>query len=209
MNNLKLKSSVRFIFYPKSWIKNKITGEVRWFEAIGRNAEDAAAAHWAFFNSHDKIENLGSSFFETKTFNSLDNTQMNQQRKEYLLKVSIKINQNTGVKEDLYNNVTYEYLCSVFLGTPFGNNSSKGSELPGAIWGYGGGGVAVEKKFVKGFISKAAVFQLFDAYMSLQDVGTGSDVASNDRARAVNYFNEKTKNYIDNEVLFQIKQHKF
>lgn len=208
MNNLKLKSSVRFIFYPKSWIKNKITGEVRWFEAIGRNAEDAAAAHWAFFNSHDKIENLGSSFFETKTFNSMDNTQMNQQRKEYLLKVSIKINQNTGVKEDLYNNITYEYLCSFFLGTPFGNNSSKGSELPGVIWGYGGGGVAVEKKFVKGLVSFSS-FNLFDSFMSSQDIEMGSDKNSNDRAKAVNDFNSRTKNYIDNEVLLNIKLHKF
>lgn len=206
MNNLKLKSSVRFIFYPKSWIKNKITGEVRWFEAIGRNAEDAAAAHWAFFNSHDKIENLGNSFFDTKTFNSMDNAQMNQQRKEYLLKVSIKINQNTGVREDLYNNITYKYLCSVFLGTPFGNNSSKGSDLPGVIWSYGGSDLITKKlpyTLVKGTVFTA------DLILSSQTAGIGSDMASNTRAEAVNCFKTRTIHYLDSEILFKIKQHKF
>lgn len=209
MKNKQFKLNNVFISYPKCWIKNKNTGEVKWFESPSGKAEDVAARYWAFFDIKDKMENLGSSFFDTKTYNYLDNAQIYEQQKEYLFQVSIKINKNTGVKEDPYNNIAFEYLCSIFLNTSFGNNSLKGSDLPGVIWGYGGGGVLAEKKIVKGFISKATVFQFFDAYMSSIDVGVGSDVTSNARAKAVNYFKERTKAYIDNQVLFRIKQHIF
>jgi hypothetical protein len=206
MNNLQSKKKVAFIFYPKSWIKNKLTGEVKWFEAISRNAEDAAAMHWAFFDSKGKMENLGSSFFDAKTNNCLDNAQIQKQQKAYLLAVSLKINKSTGVKEDPLNNIAFEYLSSVFLGTPFGNNSNNGSDLPGVIWDYGGSDFITRKlpyTFVKG-----SVFAL-DLVLSSQDAGLGSDIASNVRAKAVNYFMTRTKNYIDNDVLFRIKQHKF
>lgn len=206
MNSSQLKNSSRFIFYPKSWIKNKITGEVRWFESIGRNAEDEAATHWAFFDSRGKIENLGNSFFDTKTYNSLDNAQIHEQQKAYLLKVSIKINKNTGVKADPFNNITFEYLCSIFLGTLFGNNSSKGSDLPGVIWDYGGSDFITKK--LPYTLVKGSVFTL-DLVLSSQTAGIGSDRVSNVRADAVYYFNKRTKSYIDNEVLFRIKNHKF
>lgn len=206
MNSLQLKNSSRFIFYPKSWIKNKITGEVRWFESIGRNAEEEAARHWAFFDSRGKIENLGNSFFDVRTNNSLDNAQIQEQQKAYLLEVSKKINSNTGVKEDPYNNITFEYLCSIFLGTSFGNNSSKGSDLPGVIWGYGGSDFIAKK--LPYTLVKGSVFTL-DLALNSQSAGVASDIASNKRASAVNYFKTRTNNYIDNDVLFRIKQHKF
>lgn len=206
MKSLQLKKSVAFISYPKSWIKNKLTGEVKWFESISNNAEDAAAMHWAFFDSRGKMENLGSSFFDTKTYNSLDNSQIQKQQKAYLLAVSLKINKSTGVKEDPFNNITFEYLSSIFLGTPFGNKSNNSSDLPGVIWDYGGSDFITRKlpyTFVKG-----SVFAL-DLVLSSQGAGSGSDIASNVRAKAVNYFMTRTKNYIDNDVLFRIKQHKF
>lgn len=207
MKSLQLKKSVAFISYPKSWIKNKLTGEVKWFESISNNAEDAAAMHWAFFDSRGKMENLGSSFFDTKTYNSLDNSQIQKQQKAYLLAVSLKINKSTGVKEDPFNNITFEYLSSIFLGTIFGSKSNNGSDLPGVIWDYGGG-VTAEKKLVGGLVS-FATYNLFDSFMSSQDAGVGSDIASNVRAKAVNYFMTRTKSFIDNEVLFRIKHHKF
>lgn len=207
MKSLQLKKSVAFISYPKSWIKNKLTGEVKWFESISNNAEDAAAMHWAFFDSRGKMENLGSSFFDTKTYNSLDNSQIQKQQKAYLLAVSLKINKSTGVKEDPFNNITFEYLSSIFLGTPFGSKSNNSSDLPGVIWDYGGG-VTAEKKLVGGLVS-FATYNLFDSFMSSQDAGVGSDIASNVRAKAVNYFMTRTKSFIDNEVLFRIKHHKF
>ena len=206
MKSLQLKKSVAFISYPKSWIKNKLTGEVKWFESISNNAEDAAAMHWAFFDSRGKMENLGSSFFDTKTYNSLDNSQIQKQQKAYLLAVSLKINKSTGVKEDPFNNITFEYLSSIFLGTPFGSKSNNSSDLPGVIWDYGGSDFITRKlpyTFVKG-----SVFAL-DLVLSSQGAGSGSDIASNVRAKAVNYFMTRTKNYIDNDVLFRIKQHKF
>jgi hypothetical protein len=206
MNSLKIKRTSAFIFYPKCWIKNKLTGEVRWFEALGRNAEDAAAMHWAFFDSRDKMQNLGSSFFDTKSNDSLDNAQIYKQQMAYLLEVAIKINKNTGVKEDPYNNITFEYLMSIFLGTSFGNNTNKSSDLPGVIWSYGGSDFITKK--LPYTLVKGSVFT-FDLFMSSQNAGLGSDVASNDRARAINYFETKTKSYIGNETLFKIKQHTF
>jgi hypothetical protein len=206
MKSLQLKRSITFIFYPKSWIKNKLTGEVKWFEATSRNAEDAAAMHWAFFDSKGKMENLGSSFFGIKTNNSLDNAQIWKQQKAYLLAVSLKINNSTGVKEDLFINIAFEYLSSIFLGTPFGSNPNNGSDLPGVIWDYGGSDFITRKlpyTFVKG-----SVFAL-DLFLSSEGAGAGSDIASNVRANAVNYFNLRTKNYIDNDVLLRIKLHKF
>jgi hypothetical protein len=207
MKSLRLKKSVAFISYPKSWIKNKLTGEVKWFEANSRNAEDAAAMHWAFFDSKGKMENLGSSFFDTKTNNSLDNSQIQKQQKAYLLAVSLKINKSTGVKEDPFNNITFEYLSSIFLGTPFGSKSNNSSDLPGVIWDYGGGNF-VESKLPNTKIVRLG-FKSLDIYLSSENVGMGSDMVSNVRANAVNYFMTRTKNYIDSEVLFRIKQHKF
>jgi hypothetical protein len=207
MNNLQSKKKVAFIFYPKSWIRNKLTGEVKWFESISNNAEDAAAMHWAFFDSRGKIENLGSSFFDTKTNNCLDNTQIRKQQKAYLLAVSLKINKNTGVKEDPFNNITFEYLSSIFLGTPFGSKSNNDSDLPGLIWDLGGSDYITRK--LPYTLVEGSVFVLDNIFLASEAMGAGADRASHIRSDAVNYFKTRTKNHIDNDVLFRIKQHKF
>jgi RHS repeat-associated protein len=190
------------------WEKNKETGEVKWFDGTGKQAENAATKHWGFLDGRGKTENLGSSFFGTKTNNELDNAQIHQQQYDYLSSAANKINQQAGVKQEGFgNNITLEYLSSKFLGTSFGNNSNKGSDLPGVIWDYGGG-VKVEKYFVKGLVS-AAAYNLFDAYLSSQDLGVGSDRTSHIRADAVNYFKTVTIDYITPTTLFNINLHKF
>jgi hypothetical protein len=207
MNDLQSKKKVAFVFYPKSWIRNKLTGEVKWFESISNNAEDAAAMHWAFFDSRGKMENLGSSFFDTKTNNSLDNSQIQKQQKAYLRVVSLKINKNTGVKEDPCNNITFEYLSSIFLGTPFGRKSNNDSYLPGLIWDYGGSDFVTRK--LPYALIKGSVAVLDHVFLASEAMGAGADRAPHIRSDAVNYFKTRTKNYIDSDVLFRIKQHKF
>lgn len=206
MKSLKFKSNSTFIFDRMCWIKNKITGEVKWFESLSEKAEDAAAKHWAFFDRRDKMENLGNSFFDTKTYDSLDNAQIKKHQRAYLLQVSIKINKDTGVKGNPCNNITFEYLSSIFLRTSFRNNSNKNYELPEIIWGFGAG-VKAENKGTKELMS-FGTSNLSDSFIS-QNAVIGSYVASNDRARAINYFETKTKSYISNHTLFRIKQHRF
>ena len=171
---------------PDDWIKNKITGEVKWFEGTGKKAEAAAAQHWGLFDSKGKTENLGSSFFGTKTNNSLDNAQIRKEQSSYLHDVSLKINDKAGVKQKGFgNNITQEYLSSVFLGTPFGNNSNNDSDLPGVIWDYGWSDFIARK--LPYTAVKGAVF-ILDIALSSEGAGAGSDRASNERADAVNYF---------------------
>ncbi|MEO8255555.1 MAG: hypothetical protein ABI554_14340, partial [Flavobacterium sp.] len=70
-----------------------------------------------------------------------------------------------------------------------------------------GGGVTVEKRFVKGLVS-AASYNLFDAYLSSWEMGAGSDRSSHDRANAVNFFKTTTINFLNQETLFKINLHK-
>jgi hypothetical protein len=191
------------------WIKNNGTGEVKWFDGTGKQAEAAAFKHWGFFDSRGKTTNLGSSFFGTTGNTFGDYSQISAEQLQYLLSCSYKINSMAGVNYDFRfpENLSFEYLKNAFLGTPFGRSSEKGSEIPGVIWDYGGG-VKVEKYFVKGLVS-ATAYNLFDAYLSSQNLGVGSDRASRVRADAVNYFKTTTVNYITPATLFNINLHKF
>lgn len=133
--------------------------------------------------------------------------QIYRQRYAYLLEVSLKINELSGAKNSYGNNITLEYLSSIFLGTSFGNPSSKGSELPGFIWGYGGADI-VQRGIPKNILTKTA-FRGIDIYLNSIDAGTGSDRVSNVRANAVNYFKTSTINYINPATLFNINTHTF
>jgi hypothetical protein len=196
---------------PTDWIKNNETGEVKWFEGTGQKAVDSANKHWVFFNSKGKTTNLGSSFFGTKGESDSESYQIKNEQLSYLLAVSNKINKMSGVKQnqDILggSNLAFEYLQSIFFGVPFGKKSNKSSDLPGVIWDYGGG-VTVEKHFVNGLVS-ATIYNLFDAYLSSQPLGVGSDRATHIRANEVNYFKTNTVNYITPATLFRINLHKF
>ncbi len=192
---------------PDDWIENKETGEVKWFQGTGGKAEASALNHWGFFDSRGKTKNLGSSFFGTRGTTFLENSQIITEQISYLLAASLKINSMAGVKQDGVNNLAFEYLMSVYFGTSFGKSPEKKSELPGVIWDYGGG-VKAENYFVKGLVSRTS-YTLFDAYISSQDMGLGSDKTSHVRADAVNYFKTTTANYITPTTLFNINLHKF
>jgi RHS repeat-associated protein len=195
---------------PTDWIKNNETGEVKWFDGTGQKAVDSANKHWGFFNSKGKTTNLGSSFFGTTGESDSDSYQIKNEQLRYLLSVSNKINKMAGVAQNqdiLGSNLAFEYLKSTFFGVPFEKSSTSSSDLPGVIWDYGGG-VTVEKHFVKGLVS-ATIYNLFDAYLSSQQLGVGSDRAAHLRANEVNYFKTNTVNYITPATLFSINLHKF
>lgn len=106
----------------------------------------------------------------------------------------------------IQNNIAFEYLSSEFLGTSFGGTSDKGSDLPGVIWDYGGADV-VQDKMPKNILTKT-LFRGIDLYLSSENMGVGSDRASNIRADAVKYFKTKTINYLDIETLIKISLYK-
>lgn len=193
---------------PDDWIKNNETGEVKWFDGTSKEAQASADKYWGFFNNKGKTDNLGTSFFGIKTNNALDNSQIFEQQYAYLLEVSLKINKEAGVQNDLFfnNNITLEYLSSKFLGTAFGTTPSKGSDLPGLVWDYGGSDYVARK--LPYTLVKGGLF-VVDLTLSSQATGVTADRNSNVRARAVNYFKTSTMNYLNQKTLTKINLHKF
>ncbi|MFB9057520.1 RHS repeat domain-containing protein, partial [Mariniflexile ostreae] len=206
------------------WIKNLNTGEVKWFDAKGKQAIDMAATHWKEGNlitgadNPDNFKNLGDSYFGPTKGNILDKTKILDQRKSYLQQVSAKINDKAGVNVGdfgNFNNITNEFLSSKFLGTPFGNKeSNSGSDIPGLVWDYGIS-PSIDRSLKRTSLSnlaKVAIGMSATAvgyFLSSETAGNGSDMVSYNRANAINHFKKKTINFLDAGTLMKIATHKF
>lgn len=109
----------------EDWIKNKSTGEVKWFDGINGEAEKKEKVHWrTSLSETPEVENLGSSFFGTLSNNLLDVKQMDAQRESYLKDVSDRLVSEAGVTVsnnefdfgENVNNITFQYLKNYFMG---------------------------------------------------------------------------------------------
>ncbi len=200
----------------EDWIKNIKTGEVKWFNGTGKVAEEAAKKHWNFFDSKGKTQNLGSSFFGTKTNNLMDNSQILKEQINYLNLASSKINSKAfsekshNINHAYLNKMTVDYLQDIFLGSNNSANKSDNklaSEVFNSAWSYGGANL-VESKLPKNVFAKT-IFQGFDLYLGSDNLGVGSDKNSHIRADTQHYFKTQTLKLIDSETLYKINLHKF
>lgn len=192
------------------WIKNLITNEVKWFQGVGKEAEDKALKEWGIGQSD--IKNVGSSYFFTMTNNHDDNMQMERQRMVYLGEISEELNNRVfgsrkkidGVAQDQVKQLTYQYLYSKIYDIQFSELGEKDYKIKSTIYGFGGA------DFVKTKIPKTAIigtaFFVVDQILNSQDLNSVS-YEQKQRAYSVNMFYTKIKPLINKEVLFKTYYH--
>ncbi|WP_430614161.1 SpvB/TcaC N-terminal domain-containing protein [Flavobacterium sp. JP2137] len=194
------------------WIKNQETGEVKWFDGVGKEAESKAEEHWRTSSTEKpKVENLGSSFFGTRSNNAVDNFQIEKEQDNYLRDVSNRIESKSYGKNEkpIFENLTYEFLKSTFSGgnSKENNNSDLYKDIFSNVWSNGGSNV-VERKLPSTFLVKGALKTL-DLYLGSEKAGLGSDKVSRQRADAVHHFKTQTSKIITSDVMLKIRLHKF
>lgn len=198
------------------WIKNKRTGEVKWFEGTKAEAENTAKEYWRDSMSEPaEIENLGSDFFRTKSNYYFDKGHMDKARELYLRDASYRIGKEAGVSVNdrdfgiNANDVTFNYLRLFFMTNEKVLNNENGidTELIKFIYGNGGGDV-VQKKLPQNMLTKV-FFKGLDLYLGSDDLGKGSDMKSYYKKEANAEFKNKVLNHITSETLFKISQRKY
>lgn len=190
-------------------------GEVKWFDGVGKEAESKAQNHWrTSATEKPEVENLGSSFFDTKSSNALDNYQMDSDRKEYLMQSAIKLGKEAGVDEGKFginaNIITYDFLKENFMGDSNKSSNSSGGisgELLQIVWDYGGSDYAKDKLPKNIFMT--TIFRGMDTYLSSENLGVGSDRTSGLKADARRDFNTKMPSILTKSNLIKIRLHKF
>ena len=210
---------------PPDWIKDLDTGKVKWIDATGNEAINQYAASKGDIDyttgkakNPENYQNLGDSYFGPTKGNPYDKAQILDQRKTYLNEASAKINEKSGVnvgENGNFNNITNEYLSSIFLGSSFGNNQNKGSDIPGLVWDYGVSpnmdSFLKNTNKISNFAKTAlgAATTTVGYLLSSESLGRGSTTSSRHRVDAVNQFKTNTIKVIDMGTILKIGNHKF